>query len=45
MTPLLRYDGEPLSLDDEGTLEEIRAVEERRMVLRDSGIEVDTFEE
>ena len=43
--PLLRDDGEPLLRDDEGMLLEIRMVEEKRMVLRDASIEVDTLKE
>lgn len=45
MSGLLRDDGEPLSRDDEGMLEEIGTVEEKRMVLRDAGIEVAVLEE
>lgn len=45
MRGLLRDDGEPLSRDARGTLDEIGTVEERRMVLRDAGIEVDALEE
>jgi hypothetical protein len=42
---LLRDDGEPFPRDDEGMLEEIGTVEEKRMVLRDAGIEVDALED
>lgn len=46
MSGLLRDDGPvPVPRDDEGTLQEIGTLEEKRMVLRDAGIEVDTLEE
>lgn len=43
MSGLLRDDREPLSRDDEGMLEEIGTVEEKRMVLRDARIKVDAL--
>jgi hypothetical protein len=42
---LLQDDGEPLLRDDKGMLEEIGIVEEKRMVLQDTSIEVDMLKE